>query len=80
KKSYGSTSEIKVSGDFRIGDIAHNKADISKARSILDFKVKIPLEKGLSDFCKWVQSEQIDNSRYDSSLKEMESAGLLLHS
>lgn len=38
KKHYGSTSELKVTGDFRIGDIAHNKADISRPRAFSDFR------------------------------------------
>lgn len=79
KKSYESTSEINISGDFRLGDIAHNKADIEKAKNILGFTAKVPLEEGLNDFCKWVQGEQRDNSGYEKSLKEMEMAGLLLH-
>lgn len=78
KKHYGSTSEIRVTGDFRIGDIAHNKADISKAQEILDFKPTISLDEGLSAFCKWVVGQDTDNSKYEQSLKEMEDAGMFI--
>lgn len=43
---------INITGDFSLGDIAHNVADISKAESILDFKVTVGLE-GLTQFCNW---------------------------
>lgn len=78
KKHYGSISEIKISGDFRIGDIAHNKADISKAQKILGFRPTISLDDGLKDFCKWVVGQEKDNSGYERSLSEMEKAGMFI--
>lgn len=78
KKHYGSESEIRVTGDFRIGDIAHNKADISNARNILGFNPKISLEDGLAEFCKWVVGQDTDNSKYEQSLAEMEQAGMFI--
>ena len=78
KKHYGSSSEIKVTGDFRIGDIAHNKADIKKAEEILDFKPMVGLDDGLKDFCTWVVGQEKDNSGYERSLFEMEKAGMFI--
>ncbi len=78
RKYYHSCSEIKITGDFRIGDIAHNKADISKAKEILGFEPKISLNEGLKQFCDWVLSQDTDNSRYEKSLTEMERAGMFI--
>lgn len=78
KKHYESKSEINISGDFRIGDIGHNKADIAKARRILGFNPTISLEDGLRDFCNWVKGQDKDNSGYEKSLAEMEKAGMFL--
>ena len=78
KKHYGSKSELKVTGDFRIGDIAHNKADISKARDILGFEPKMVLNDGLAEFCKWVVGQETDNSKYEQSLAEMERVGMFI--
>ena len=78
KKYYLSNSEIKITGDFRLGDIAHNKADISKARTILGFNPTISLEQGLKDFCGWVIGQERDCSKYEKSLSEMEDAGLFI--
>lgn len=78
KKHYNSQSEIRVTGDFRIGDIAHNKADISKASSILRFKPKISLSEGLEELCSWVIGQDIDNSKYEQSLAEMEEFGMFI--
>lgn len=78
KKHYKSKSEIRITGDFRIGDIAHNKADISKAERILGFKPAISLDDGLRDFCEWVKGQDKDNSGYERSLSEMEKAGMFI--
>lgn len=78
KKHYKSESEIRITGDFRIGDIAHNKADISKAEKLLHFKPTIALDEGLKDFCSWVEGQDKDNSGYERSLSEMEKAGMFI--
>lgn len=78
KKYYKSESIIRITGDFRIGDIAHNKADISKAESILNFKPTILLDEGLKFFCSWVKNQDKDNSGYERSLSEMERVGMFI--
>lgn len=77
KSFYESKSEIKVSGNFRMGDIRHNYADISKANRLLSFKPKFDFKKGIANFTKWVQSSSINkNENYENSLLEMKSKGL----
>lgn len=78
KKNYKSESRLNITGDFRLGDIAHNVADISKAKELLNFKQTISLEEGLAAFCNWVLGEDKDNSGYENSLKEMEMAGMFI--
>lgn len=78
KKHYKSNSEIRITGDFRIGDIAHNKADISKAKDILGFTPSITLETGLEQFCDWVSGQDKDSDGYEKSLSEMETTGMLI--
>lgn len=78
KKHYRSKSELTVTGDFRIGDIAQNKADIAKARRILKFEPSISLNDGLAEFCRWVEGQDKDNSGYERSLSEMEDAGVFI--
>lgn len=78
KKAYKSSSEVRVTGDFRLGDIAHNIADISKATNLLGFKQTVSLEEGLNAFCEWVVGQNKDNSGYETSLNEMEEAGMFV--
>lgn len=78
KKHYQSSSKIKITGDFRIGDIGHNKADITKAQKLLGFTPTVSIEDGLKQFCAWVEGQDKDNSGYERSLAEMEKAGMFV--
>lgn len=80
KLLYKSDSEICVTEDFRVGDIAHNIADITKAEELLMFKPTVSLEAGLREFTAWVREQESDNSGYETSLEEMEKAGMFVRS
>lgn len=73
KDYYHSNSELNITGDFRIGDIAHNVADITKANDLLNFKPGVTLEHGLKEFSAWVYSQESNaDITYEQSLLEME--------
>lgn len=78
KVAYNSKSEIKITGDFRLGDIAHNVADIKKAEELLGFKTTVNLTDGLKEFCDWVKTQSFDNSKYEKSLVEMKDVGMFI--
>jgi dTDP-L-rhamnose 4-epimerase len=78
KSNYKSNSEIIISGNFRLGDIRHNYADISKINKLLGFVPKYNFEQGIKLFTNWVKTENIDgNNLYQESLSEMRNKGLL---
>lgn len=67
---------IKISGNYRLGDIRHNFADISLARKILGFKPKWSFSDGISEFEKWVNEQEIYEDKYENSIIEMQKKGL----
>jgi len=77
KKFYNVDFEINISGRFRLGDIRHNFADISKIKSRLGFQPKISFEEGMSEFTHWVLQQNIQDVRFKESLEEMKVKGLL---
>lgn len=76
KEFYKSESKINISGNFRLGDIRHNYADISLAQSILGYEPKYSFEKGLKKFCEWVLTQPLEEDNYKKSLEEMKNKGL----
>ena len=76
KKYYGINVPLTVSGNYRLGDIRHNFADISKARKLLGFNPKWSFERGIEQFCKWVNTQPTQEDKYESSIDEMRQKGL----
>lgn len=74
--NYGIDVPIHISGNYRLGDIRHNYADISKINSMLGFNPKISFETGLNKFTEWVNLQDIGTSLYQKSIEEMKAKGL----
>ncbi|HEY2120239.1 MAG TPA: NAD-dependent epimerase/dehydratase family protein [Candidatus Acidoferrum sp.] len=74
---FDSASRIKVTGAFRLGDIRHNFADISKIHQTLGFVPKVSFRDGLNQFLSWASSQDFFSSKYESSLVELRERGLL---
>lgn len=72
----GVSPKFKVSGDFRLGDIRHNFADISMAQQLFNFSPNIALEQGLALFFEWAsgQPEFLDQAEY--AMQELRNRGL----
>ncbi len=75
-EKYGVDVPITVSGNYRLGDIRHNYADISLARKILGFEPQWSFDKGIGQFAKWVDKQEIQEDKYEASIEEMKAKGL----
>lgn len=67
---------ITISGNYRLGDIRHNFADITLARTILGFEPRWSFSQGIEQFSAWVDQQDIQEDKYDISIKEMKNKGL----
>ena len=76
KKLYQSDVNVNVTGNYRLGDIRHNFADITLIRKHLGFEPKFNFDEGISLFTDWVKEQEIKESRYEESLSEMKAKGL----
>lgn len=77
KKKLNSNVTLHVNGNFRIGDIRHNYADLSKIHDSLGFSADFNFEAGIEHFIQWVNGQQLDYSTYDLSVNELKAKGLL---
>ena len=73
---YGVQVPMRISGNYRLGDIRHNYADISKIENLLGFKPKFSFSEGIKNFTTWVNKQQIQVDKYSESIKEMKEKGL----
>lgn len=75
-EKYGIDVPITISGNYRLGDIRHNYADITLARNILGFEPKWNFSKGIEQFTNWVNKQEIQEDKYEASIEEMKQKGL----
>lgn len=76
KKQYQSDITIKVTGNYRLGDIRHNIADLSKIKAQLGFQPKFHFQEGLIHFANWVNRQGIQDDHYEKSIEELKEKGL----
>ena len=75
-KNYGLDVAINVSGNYRLGDIRHNYADLTKINRLLGFSPKVSFEAGLKSFAEWVNTQEVQEDKYQKSIDEMKAKGL----
>ena len=73
---YGIEIPIKVSGNYRSGDIRHNFADITLAKQVLGFYPQWDFNTGIKKFTEWVNRQELQTDNYEASLEEMKQKGL----
>lgn len=76
KEKYNSNVNIKVSGNYRLGDIKDNQADLTKIHEILGYEPKVNFKTGISNFVDWVEKQEIEQDNYIKSIEEMKLKGL----
>lgn len=74
--AYGAEVPVRISGNFRFGDIRDNFADISQARALLGFDPKVSFLDGIYRFAAWVNEQNISEDTYSQSIAEMKAKGL----
>jgi dTDP-L-rhamnose 4-epimerase len=81
REAYGSSSSIRVSGRFRVGDIRHNFACVERLRESVKFVPSIQFATGVAGFCSWASDQlhgaDLTSSRYSVALRELEERGFM---
>src|SRR5699024_980484 len=65
----------QITGEYRVGDIRHCFADISKAKSILRYTPEISLEEGMEELVAWLV-DQTAEDHVDQAKEELLTRGL----
>jgi len=74
-RGLGKEIDPELPGTFRAGDIRHCFADVSLGRELLDFEAEVPLEAGLAELTKWLETQQTPD-RFDQAAAELAERGL----
>ncbi|WP_369765649.1 NAD-dependent epimerase/dehydratase family protein [Flavobacterium sp. WC2429] len=76
-KAYNIDVPVTVTGRFRLGDIRHNYADLTKIKTLLGFEPIVFFKEGIEKFSAWVLQQEIQEDKLSISLEEMKKKGLL---
>jgi dTDP-L-rhamnose 4-epimerase len=70
-EAYQKASKFFISGNYRVGDIRHNYANISAIKKAIGFEPKTPLKNGIKKLTDWVITQPQESVAYEESLNEM---------
>ena len=73
---YGKDENSYISGDYRIGDIRNNYADLTRANSDLKFSPKVNINDGIKLFSKWVLDQKLNSDNSSLAINELMEKGL----
>jgi len=69
--AFGIKVPTRVSGQYRLGDIRHNVADVSRLRELLGIESTVSFDEGIKSFASWVLAQPLASTGYEKSLQEM---------
>lgn len=73
----GGAPAPEITHEYRIGDVRHCFADISRAQALLGFFPEVTLDSGLSELCDWLCGQKVED-RVAEARHELFSRGLTL--
>ncbi|MDQ3079571.1 MAG: NAD-dependent epimerase/dehydratase family protein, partial [Pseudomonadota bacterium] len=69
--------EPHITAQYRVGDIRHNFADISRLAEVTGFRPQIDLRTGLKRFCDWVVTQPVPPDLLDRANEELKARNLM---
>lgn len=71
-KQLKSKSQIKITGEYRVGDIRHASANIRIMKKMFNVKKNVDIDEGIENFINWVRQNDIGNYKgYEKSKREL---------
>ena len=67
--------EPEVTGQYRVGDIRHCFADVTRAKALLGYEPLVALEDGMSELASWLEG-QVAVDQVDAATAQLRERGL----
>lgn len=69
---------VRVTSEYRLGDIRHNVADTTKLRKLLVGVPRVSLKEGLARFAAWVKTQPLPEDLLDRANSELRARKLMV--
>ncbi|OWU82250.1 epimerase [Oceanicola sp. 22II-s10i] len=70
-RAFGAEPDLTVTGQYRLGDIRHNMADVSRLKEILGLTPAVSLDEGLGRFAGWVGTQPLPEDQLEKANAEL---------
>lgn len=79
KEYFQSSSYLNISGDFRLGDIRHNSANMDHLKNIgIEVSSFINFEDGIIKFLRSIETADSSGAGYMKSIEELKASGMFV--
>lgn len=75
--AFGVSPSLLTTEEYRLGDIRHNFADITRLQEELGYQPKINLKTGMQRFARWVLEQPLPEDKLGQANFELKSRGLM---
>lgn len=75
--AFGAERKLVTTGEFRLGDIRHNHADIENLHDVLGYVPQISIAEGMKRFAQWVSGQPVPEDRLDQANAELKARNLM---
>lgn len=76
-RAFGKEPDIQVTAQYRVGDIRHNCADITRLKEVLNYTPKVSLEEGMKRFVDWVNTQPLPEDKLEKANQELKEKNLM---
>jgi dTDP-L-rhamnose 4-epimerase len=76
-RAFGKEPNVAVTGQFRVGDIRHNYADVTLLKTLLGLEPKVSLKDGLQRFANWVLEQPLPEDQLEKANQELRERKLM---
>jgi dTDP-L-rhamnose 4-epimerase len=66
-----------ISHEYRLGDIRHCYADLTRIGQALGFVPAVCLDEGLDRFARWVMTQPVEEDKLDLANRQLANRGLM---
>jgi dTDP-L-rhamnose 4-epimerase len=76
-EAFGAKPNLRVTAEYRVGDIRHNFADIARLKRELDYEPRVSIEEGLKRFAMWVLTQPLPDDLLERANAELRARKLM---
>ena len=76
-RAFDAEPQVEVTGQFRLGDIRHNFADVTRLKTILGVTPEVDLDEGLRRFARWVLGQPLPEDRLQQANDELKRRNMM---